>query len=293
VSTRIYFPSNIVAPCSPAYDAEWNISNNTQRKICLPAKQGAAFLNVGNWGWAASPLPQDSIAFQFISPGLKAQTITGTVKGQFRVAEYAAADDCCRAVVIKVVSNDGSTVRGILLSHFPASLVSEWSVRETYTNRAIPPLTTLTDVTCQAGDRLVIELGGRFFAASYRNAAYRIGDASATDLPEDETTTSDYNPWMEFSHDIQWDNSVQVGSMGAQVAYDLAPGVQVNAMGIQVAYSLIPDVGAVQINAMGLQVAYSEAPEIVTRRVFPLPSRSRRYQTQWGKRKFPLAIGDF
>jgi len=260
--------------------------------MCWPAKTGSAFVQLGNWGWSAASLPQDSITYQFISPPLLAQTIAGTVKGQFRVAEYAAADDCCRAVVIKVVSNDGSTLRGVLLAHFPASLVAEWAVG-TYTNRSIPPLTTLTNVTCQAGDRLVIELGGRFFAGSYRNAAYRIGDASANDLPEDETTTSDYNPWMEFSQDIQWEGVVWISATGAQIAYNVAPGVQINSMGVQVAYSLVPDVGYVQVNAAGVQVAYSEQPEVFTKRVFPLPNRRRRYQTQWGKRKFPWAIGDF
>lgn len=287
MATRIYFPSNIPAPCSPAFHAEWDLTGQVQRKGCVPQKQTTGFANNGPWAYTTGS-PKDGLAYQFISPPMFAQTITGTVKGQFRTSEFASSD-ICRAVVIKVVSGDGTAQRGVLLAHFPGSLVSPYS--GSFVNRNFPPLSALTEVACQLGDRLVFELGSRSFAAgtSYNNGKIEIGDNSANDLPEDETTTSQYCPWIEFSADLQWQGMVQVNAMGAQAAYDAGPGLQINAMGIQVAYSLIPDIGAVQVNAMGIQVAYSDQPEAFTRRVFPVPSRIMRLQSQWGKRTFPVS----
>jgi hypothetical protein len=305
MATRIYFPSNIPAFCSPAFQAEWDLTGQAQRKGCWPQKQNSGFLNNGPWSYTTGSL-KDGLAYQFISPPLLAQTITGTVKGQFRTSEYSSADDMCRAVVIKVVSGDGAALRGVLLAHFPGALVSEYAT--SFVNRSFPPLSTMTEVTCQLGDRLVFELGSRSFATSgsYNNGKIEIGDNSADDLPEDETATNQYCPWIEFSADLQWQGFVQGDALGAMAAYESSPcvradalgvmtaygatpGVQADAFGVLVAYSLIPDVGWVQADAAGILVAYGVNPPTITRRVFPVPNRMLRYQTQWGKRTFPVS----
>jgi len=287
MATRIYFPSNIPAFCSPAFHAEWDLTGQAQRKGCWPQKQNSGFLNNGPWSYTTGS-PKDGLAYQFISPPLLAQTISGTVKGQFRTSEFAS-DDICRAVVIKVVSGDGAALRGVLLAHFPGSLVSSYS--GAFVNRNFPPLSALTEVACQLGDRLVFELGSRSFAASgsYNNGKIEIGDGSANDLPEDETATNQYCPWIELSADLQWQGSAQGDALGATAAYDVPPGVRADALGVLAAYSLIPDVGWVQANAAGVLVAYGVNPPAVTRRVFPVPNRVLRYQTQWGKRTFPVS----
>ncbi|MDD2904245.1 MAG: hypothetical protein PHU44_17595 [Syntrophales bacterium] len=287
MATRIYFPSNIPAFCSPAFHAEWDLTGQAQRKECWPQKQNSGFVNNGPWSYTTGS-PKDGLAYQFISPPLLAQTITGTVKGQFRTSEFAS-DDICGAVVIKVVSADGTVLRGVLLAHFPNSLVSPYS--GSFVNRSFPPLSALTDVACQEGDRLVFELGSRSFAASgsYNNGKIEIGDNSANDLPEDETATNQYCPWIEFSADLQWQGFAQGDALGSMAAYESSPGVRADALGVLAAYSLIPDVGWVQANAAGVLVAYGVNPPTVTRRVFPVPNRIMRYQTQWGKRTFPVS----
>jgi hypothetical protein len=199
--------------------------------------------------------------------------------------------------MIKVYNPANSTFRGTLLSHFPDALVSEfppaYSWEDHRANRFLPPAgTLLTDVTCQDGDILVIEIGARSFNPNNQSHSIEIGDASASDLPEDETTTSQFSPWIEFSANLQWVNATQINAMGVQAAYGIPPMLSINAMGLQVAYSLIPDVGTVQVNALGVQVAYAEEPDVFTRRVFPVPSRIMRLQSQWGKRKFPICLGE-
>lgn len=59
------------------------------------------------------------------------------------------------------------------------------------------------------------------------------------------------------------------------------------AVGVQAAYSLVPEDANVGMHAAGIQVAYSTEDPTNTRRVFPVPTRLMRWQTQWGKRKFP------
>ncbi|MDD2903720.1 MAG: hypothetical protein PHU44_14945 [Syntrophales bacterium] len=292
MATRIYFPSDIVTPLTPAYDDEWNMTSAAQRWLCVPAKQNSPFVSSNPFVYTASNPPYDVLSWQFISPRLLAQTISGTVKGQFRAKEFSSSDDFCRTVVIKVVSADGSTVRGILLAHFPEALASEFAT--SLANRNFPPPATLTEVACQQGDRLVIELGHRSFATvySYENGKIEIGDDSATDLPENETTTNQYCPWLEFSADLAWDSWVDAHAVGVVPAYELAPGVQANGLGTLVAYSLIPDTGWVDAHTLGLLVAYGTEPPVITKRVFPVPTRLMRYQSQWGKRKFPICLGD-
>jgi hypothetical protein len=62
------------------------------------------------------------------------------------------------------------------------------------TNHSIPS-TALTTTTTQDGDYLVIEIGR---TGGLGQADMRIGDAATSDLPENETTTDDLNPWIEF-----------------------------------------------------------------------------------------------
>lgn len=297
MATRIYFQSSSTPICTPASDAAWEHKWNVEVWPCMPVRMGTTLRARNPWLFSGAA-PRDILHYQFVCPcRLKAQTISGTVKGQFRCQEDPATADLCRALIIKVVNPVSLTVRGTLLSHFPGSLVSEFNAgyiwEDHFQNRYFPPPgTALTDVTCQDGDIIVIEIGARSFNPNNQSHSIQIGDASATDLPEDETATSQFNPWIEFSANLQWVNATQINATGVQAAYGIPPMLSINAMGLQVAYSLIPDVGTVQVNVMGAQVAYAEDPDVFTRRVFPVPNGIMRLQSQWGKRKFPICLGE-
>jgi hypothetical protein len=65
------------------------------------------------------------------------------------------------------------------------------------------------------------------------------------------------------------------------------PGyVKADALGTLVAYSLTPDVGYVQADALGVLAAYGVKPP--GGRVFPVPHPKTRWQSHYGKRKFPV-----
>jgi len=109
---------------------------------------------------------------------------------------------------IRVVS-PGGTVRGTLLElHNEAAPVSEFAT--VLTNRRFPlawadPGAALTPVVAQQGDLLIVEIGARATNASTGNLGYVIdfGANAAGDLAEDETSTAQLCPWIEFSQDIE------------------------------------------------------------------------------------------
>ncbi len=207
MSTRIYFPDFIYPPEAFAdfpFDAAWEKSA-TNRLGCSVFKSDSLFAFYTN-NKATLDQPYDVGMIQYISEPLAAQTINGTVKGQFR-AYQEAGGQFSRALVIRVVSGDGFYIRGTLLSHFPASLTSEWNTSPQ--NRAFPPAATaLTEVVAQEGDRLVIEIGFRSFDNSTsdpREGGIEVGTPpSAGDLPENETETGQECGWLEFSQNLAW-----------------------------------------------------------------------------------------
>jgi len=111
--------------------------------------------------------PEYIAVAQYVSEPLTAQTISGTVKGQLRCMESAAAFNGTIAVLIKVVSFDGKTVRGTLLSLSASdATTTPPEFAASLTNRKLMdvnenPLLSLTSVDAQDGDRIVVELGIR------------------------------------------------------------------------------------------------------------------------------------
>ena len=223
MATRFYFHGGSFVPSiSPAYDSEWDRVNNAVRRLMSPSKLASISGTYSDLE-GTSTSPYDILARQLISRPLKAQTISGTVKGQLRCSESNAAADMCAALVIKVVSGDGSVVRGTLLRYFPANLTSEYST--SLTNRYFPPETSVTPVTAQEGDVLVIELGTRAFNTSitqYIFYLHFLDDPNIGDLPVDQTTQTELCPWIEFSADIQFADDIRVSQNIVQVEYTLS-----------------------------------------------------------------------
>lgn len=149
----------------------------------------------------------DLLHYQGVSDPLAAQTITGTVKGQFRCQEnFAGNIDAEPQLKLYVVSNDGSSVRGVLLDFDGATTPDAHEYATALTNRSFPRggVAAVSSVVCQAGDRIVSEVGSRktAVASASRTATLDFGDAGASDLPEDESTTTQLNPWLEFSQTL-------------------------------------------------------------------------------------------
>jgi hypothetical protein len=223
MATRFYYESNAIStpngagvialPIAPAFDGSWE-ANPTVRRY---------WLTTDKWGTDRTELTASStqntgtydVAIaQFISAPLAAQTIDGNVKGQIQARESAADADLRAQIVIRVVSNDGTSVIGTLLASDAAALSSEWNNSSVTERNAKFPLAasspaTLTSTAVSAGDRLVVEIGYRAHNTlnAARTGTLAIGSAgSSGDLAENETeTTATYTPWLEFSDTITFD----------------------------------------------------------------------------------------
>lgn len=216
-TTRLYFStenaSGVGAP-NPAAAANWDatIGNGTgaNRKLLKDAPDGSATnVGAGTTGSAGDNLRILQALYELEDAGV----LQGKVRGQMLARGDSAAlgGQVGQAqMVIRVVAPDGTTFRGTALdTHDPGAADSpNWLGSGVYTNRGFPASgswddedgATLTPVTYQAGDWLVVEIGYKHINTSLGDEAFvRIDSDGATDLPEDESTLSALNSWLDIT----------------------------------------------------------------------------------------------
>lgn len=243
MSTRFYFDrTNINTSARPAIHADWDASGSYITYASLRTDYAGYAANTDDDAGHQkneSTNPWNGILVQAFLPNLAAQTISGTVKGQFRAYENAGTMDCMMQGCIRVLSRDGLTVRGTLIGMKSTSAISGSAGADGYelnagafTNRKFPSGwsgsgDTVTSVTAQAGDMLVVEIGFRSFTSVTGGTAYiRRNFGGTTDLPEDETTTtSGYNNWIEFSANIAYNGDTTAVEGAAVSRYPAALSV--------------------------------------------------------------------
>jgi hypothetical protein len=98
------------------------------------------------------------------------------------------------AYLMRVFTNDGSTVRGTLYSR---NWTNGNDFGATYESRA-PAQDNMTAVSAQDGDRIVIEVGFRNNGSGAGSNSIEIGDSAASDLGTTSGETNQYNPWSEI-----------------------------------------------------------------------------------------------
>lgn len=208
MATRFYFGESGAPAAAPAFSAGWEVTSAAARQTLTRFKPGGS--QTATRSDTSTTGDQDVLAFQFVSQPLQAQTISGTIKGQFRASETSTGGDWRAQLRAYVVSRDGATVRGILLDFDGGALASEFVT--TLTNRKFPLAwsgggAAISSVGALDGDRIVIEIGARTHNAGSGVTSFSIDFRSnaASDLPEDETSTSVLNSWLELSHDVLYE----------------------------------------------------------------------------------------
>lgn len=232
-ATRWYLPSSDgvqyeepnPAAVSPAYDSVWNQTSLAVRHRLHPAKGQSEYYDGGaitgtsltatdSFAYSGVSAQDDLLWYQYVSPPLASQTLSPggawTLKGQIRVQESLGTDNERIQIVVRVVSEDGTSVTGTLYAgdtdttNPPSSEFSSTSP----TNRVIPrqaisPV-ALTQVVAAAGDRLVVEIGTRHMSANAASdCTVIVGEESAADLTDDdESSTAANAAWIEFSSAI-------------------------------------------------------------------------------------------
>lgn len=193
--TRFYFPSTGAADVSPAFDAAYEDTSIASRLKAVTTKIASAMTTVSFTD--VSTADNDILFRQYVSAPLTAQTIGGqTLRVQLRVVETLTTNNMFLSWGVRLVSNDGGTVRGTLVAVHRDGTESD----TTLTNRG--DTANISSIDAVAGDRLVFEIGLGGVPVAVHDCSIRIGDADATDLPEDDTTTADNNPWIEFQQTL-------------------------------------------------------------------------------------------
>lgn len=203
-ATRFYFPAEgSGAPnISPTFDVGWEQTGSATRLKLLRKLTLSTTSTLADDTTRTVPITttQDVLCNQFISDTIPSQLIdtSCTLSSVIRVLASATTENCTLAYVVKVVSNDGTIVRGTLLSNFNAgaAFVATAATR-------ILAATAVTAVTAQPGDRLLVELGAHAAAPSTSGTyTMRQGTSAATDFALTSALTTDLNPWIEFSTDL-------------------------------------------------------------------------------------------
>ncbi len=208
MATRFYFPDSQAAPVTPpAAGAEWE-HVNAQTRALLTVADSSALANTAYTPDGADDLTdKDALHRQYVSAALAAQTIgVQGITAQFQCFEANAANNLFLTFVIKVISNDGTTVQATILA-ITRDTSTELTTT-TATNRNFPSVNT-SSFACAAGDRILVEVGvGGLCAAAGgtqgHNATIRWGcSASSGDLPADDTETgTTFRPWLEFANTL-------------------------------------------------------------------------------------------
>ena len=202
--TRFYFPSTGSAAVSPAFSGSWDNTDDATRLPLVEDTASSTAMATTKYR-DNSNQNQNHLIHQWVSVPIDAQTIAAqTFEFQMRCLELDTVDNMVITIGARVVSNDGSTVTGTL---FDVTRDGTEMATGTLTNRRFT--VTTTEVTANAGDRIVIEVGcgGDPQGGGNHDADIRIGDNGAADLAEDDADTDDDNPWIEFPNTISFQTS--------------------------------------------------------------------------------------
>lgn len=204
MATRIYLPSTGTALVTPS---TWNFANQINPLTLKGVRTKITSSVLSKVEATGTTSPTARAMFRWVIGPLAAQTIDGTVKGQMQGLESNAGANATIAIAIKIVQPGGADRAVLLAQTAPDTTTTPPEFATTSTNRsfrnssevaAIP----LTSQVATAGDYLVIEVGFRSATTTTRNITLRYGDEFGSDLLENETQTTNGDPWIEFSDDI-------------------------------------------------------------------------------------------
>jgi hypothetical protein len=203
--TRLYFSSSESAPISPSLKGSWGYTSEMSRYKLNDVKGSSAIATgtqIGPWTSGITAIDRQYTTTR-MSAGITFTASTTTYKMQLMVREFNNNDNSDRiALGIYVVSEDGTTIRATLKT-LGTGTTGEFINNASYRNKSYSTSSTsiANSYTTAEGDRLVIEIGYTDNAGSTPEASAKWGE-NATDLPENETQTTNGAGWIQFSNNI-------------------------------------------------------------------------------------------
>jgi hypothetical protein len=282
MATRLYLPSSGSAPVTPS---TWNFANQINPLTFAAVKTRISSAMTTKSEATGTTNPTARAMFRWVIGPLAAQTISGTVKGQFRCAQNNNGANATLALAIKIIQPNG-TDRAVLLaqtasddtSAAPPEMVLTTLTNRRFQNAAESFAPALTSQSATAGDYLVIEVGFRSATGTTRNISISYGDDNESDLGENSTDTTAFNPWIEFSGNIAFQYSLAIdpgsyaltgSNVGLKRGYPVGVGVgsysQTGSdIGLKHGYKVPVDVGSYALTGsdVGLAHGYKTAIDV-------------------------------
>ncbi len=202
--TRFYLPGQGLADAVVTPDAAWNETADAYvPRRANTNKIGSSILGTpASVSWVSG---NKQLMEQFISGALLGdQTISGTISGIGCYVRGTSGSTNVDKVYFgaRVVSSDGSTVRGTLLA--VGNYFANTALLKRAGYRVLASAQAITTVNALSGDRIVFELGISDTASPIPSAVLVTGDAQTTDsaLSEHDELSYNQNVWIELSANI-------------------------------------------------------------------------------------------
>jgi hypothetical protein len=205
MATRFYLPSSGTPPLSSlAKDSAWELETGLVRLPTVTEKSNTA-LATSTRTWPATTT-QQWCWYQFQSEPLLTALSWTTAEAVSMVigklAETTTSGDSHLVYSVRVVSNDGSTVRGTIgLYHATSTELALMASAATRIHSA--RVTGATNFNSQVGDRIIIEIGLHGVTPALEAIQMRIGDPTATDnFALTAALTTDLVSWVLLTQNV-------------------------------------------------------------------------------------------
>lgn len=240
MATRFYLPSGGVVPgVTPAYSSFWTgFATDVRRELMDTTKaQNTALTESHGQGIMSFPLyggPDSGLLMrQYISNPLNPQTVSGSITAVV-IGHLLGGTNIPYTfnLVGRVMSSDGLTTRGTFAAS--RSPTPGWWVRDAAQATRLLNW-TLTSVTAQADDILVLEIGQihQEDNSSAGGNGYMIfgDDAGTADYAFTDGLTTVLDPWVEFSADLDIQTPASGPSEDVYPDADIQTGAWLTAAG--------------------------------------------------------------
>jgi hypothetical protein len=204
MATRLYLFRLVTMPYSPTVNAGWNITTGNTYVLMMPNRNYGITQTIATpTSGASGAAPKKLLCQTYISQPLQAQTLSSgsTISIQIRMNANGTGGVTTHTgfMYARVINENGTVATEI------GNVASGGGVLSTTATNRTFVLTLGGNVTITANQRIQIELGTNFSAGSSTTLTGTISTlftTVVTDLPADNTTTTNLIPWIEFSQTL-------------------------------------------------------------------------------------------
>ena len=199
---KVYFPSTGAAEHSPAVSACWLYDEGAAKLAAVTTKIASARANKKASVHAIAT--QRNLAQQYVLAAQSPHEWTIADEIELQTLCYRPSSTTSSGYVylsVRVFNADCSSVIGTLFEGEAPTNVDATD----FTNRALIAggghVHVQNAVSMLAGHHIVIELGfNATCTVAWGGCSLYVGDDKASDLPVNETTTGNYDPWLAFTY---------------------------------------------------------------------------------------------